>query len=86
MGALYSSPAFFSEPQESFFELRERLVECKFDEMSLNITKIYHVFGRTQDKLTLEEARVAQVRSNSGLASGACFGTEAGRAGEWVAE
>ena len=42
-------------------------MECKFDEMSLNITKIYHVFGRTQDKLTLEEARVAQVRYKSVL-------------------
>lgn len=57
-------------------------MECKFDEMSLNITKIYHVFGRTQDKLTLEEARVAQVRSESGLAGGALFGTEDRRVGK----
>lgn len=77
LAPLSVSPFFFfffvKKPQESFFQLRERLVECKFDEMSLNITKIYHVFGRTQDKLTLEEARVAQVRCKSGLAGGAFF-------------
>lgn len=44
-----------------FFELRDRLVEFKCFEMSLNITKIYHVFGMTQDSFTLQEARVKQV-------------------------
>eukprot|EP00752_Nemacystus_decipiens_P018067 g16199.t1 len=31
--------------------------------MSLNISQIYHVFGRTQDRFTLEEANVAQAES-----------------------
>lgn len=48
-------------PQASFFQLRDRLVECKFLEMSLDISQVYHVFGRTQDRFTLEEANVAQV-------------------------
>ncbi|CAM9604592.1 unnamed protein product [Pylaiella littoralis] len=52
-----------TEDTASFFELRDRLVECKFFEMSLNINQIYHVFGRTQDRFTLEEANVAQAES-----------------------
>lgn len=36
-------------------------MEWKLFEMGLNIGKIHHVCGRTQERLTLEEARVAQV-------------------------
>ncbi|CBJ32143.1 hypothetical protein Esi_0311_0003 [Ectocarpus siliculosus] len=54
-------PNFFDK--ESFFQLRDRLVECKFLEMSLDISQVYHVFGRTQDRFTLEEANVAQAES-----------------------
>lgn len=49
--------------QASFFELRDRLVESKFFDMGLNISNIYHVFGRCQDRFTLEEANVAQVKN-----------------------
>eukprot|EP00903_Cladosiphon_okamuranus_P006121 g6025.t2 len=52
-----------TEDTESFFELRDRLVECKFLDLSLDISQIYHVFGRTQDRFTLEEANVAQAES-----------------------
>ncbi|CAM9491410.1 unnamed protein product [Ectocarpus sp. 12 AP-2014] len=52
-----------TEDTESFFQLRDRLVECKFLEMSLDISQVYHIFGRTQDRFTLEEANVTQAES-----------------------
>ncbi|CAM9992855.1 unnamed protein product, partial [Scytosiphon promiscuus] len=52
-----------TEDTVSFFELRDRLVEYKFLEMGLNIGQLYHVFGRTQDRLTLDEANVAEAES-----------------------
>lgn len=48
--------------QEIFFELRERLAEFKLEEEDLNVSKIYAVFGKRQDRATFEEARVKHVR------------------------
>lgn len=61
-----------TSPQNTFFDLRERLVERKYVEPQLNISKVYHVFGRTQDRTTLEAAKIAQVCLGSHIAD-TCF-------------
>lgn len=48
-----------------FFELRERLVQSKCQEPTLNISRIYHVFGRTQDNSTFQEAKIGRVYLNT---------------------
>lgn len=47
--------------QAMFFEIRETLVRFKWQEASLDISKIYHVFGRTKDTWTFEEAKIERV-------------------------
>lgn len=47
--------------QESFFELRERIAEAKCEDSGLNITKIFSVCGKNQNRGTFKKARVAEV-------------------------
>lgn len=54
-------PPGASPNQESFFELREKVVEAKCEESGLNISKIFSVCGKNQDRATFKEARVADV-------------------------
>ena len=54
-------PPGASPNQESFFELREKVVEAKCEESGLNISKIFSVCGKNQDRTTFKEARVADV-------------------------
>lgn len=44
-----------------FAELRERLARTKCDESSLEISRIFSVFSRMQDRGAFLEARIAQV-------------------------
>lgn len=57
--------------QEMYSILRERLAEAKCKEVDVNITKIYSVFGRTQDQGTFAEARMADVSTLMSLLSSA---------------
>ncbi|CAM9887687.1 unnamed protein product, partial [Ectocarpus sp. 4 AP-2014] len=45
--------------QERFFELREKIAEAKCDCADLNITKIFSVTGKSQQRGTFNKARVA---------------------------
>lgn len=56
-----------------FAQLRERLVESKCEECTLNIAKIYSVFGRTQSRETFEEARITDVSVRTGSVTEACL-------------
>ncbi|CAN0029415.1 unnamed protein product [Ascophyllum nodosum] len=50
--------------EESIFtDLRERLVRSKCDERSLDISRIYSVLGRMQDRGAFQEARIAQAEA-----------------------
>lgn len=51
------------EKEKKFFEMRKRLEECKNDEPQLNTSKVYHVVGRTQDRATLEAAKISQAEA-----------------------
>lgn len=60
VSCLLCQPLVVLPCQSSFFEVRDRLAECKIFEAGLNISNIYHVFGKSQDRFTLEEANVAE--------------------------
>lgn len=47
--------------QESFFELREKVAQAKSEDSGLNISRIFSVCGKNQDRVTFKEARVADV-------------------------
>eukprot|EP00752_Nemacystus_decipiens_P004954 g4507.t1 len=49
--------------KESFFELREKVAVAKCEESRLNITKIYSVCGKNQDRATFREAGVADAEA-----------------------
>lgn len=51
--------SFFKK--EMFAELRESLARAKCDESSLEISRIFSVFSRMQDRGAFLEARIAQV-------------------------
>lgn len=55
------SPFFPPLKKEMFAKLRESLARAKCDESSLEITRIFSVFSRMQDRGAFLEARIAQV-------------------------